>query len=127
MVSPRRRSSDKYLFIAGFMSSYVFTIASAAPENAIPLLQLAVKEHLMYKSVSLNKFGTFTSACYSNSLRSSFTFATFWARRSAPFASARNLRYGSVFEGLILNHHSGNSTLYPSKSKLATALSSDKK
>ena len=42
-------------------------------------------------------------------------------------ASQINLRYGSVFEGLILNHQSGNSTLYPSKSIYAEGFSSDMK
>ena len=51
------------------------------------------------------------------------TFATFSSRSSLVVASQRNRRYGSVFEGLMLNHQSGNSTLYPSKSIEAVAFS----
>ena len=44
------------------------------------------------------------------SVRIFLTIATFSSSNSFEVASQRNLRYGSVFEGRMLNHQSGNST-----------------
>lgn len=53
---------------------------------------------------------------YANCAMISRTLATFSSRSSFDVASQRKRRYGSVFDGRILNHQSGNSTRYPSKS-----------
>ena len=67
-------------------------------------------EENLYRRYDLAKIG------YANCAMISRTLATFSSRSSFDVASQRKRRYGSVFDGRILNHQSGNSTRYPSKS-----------